>query len=279
MSTRLSRLAVVSSLLAVAACAGPTSSTDTTDVRPETFAITNPAASLGASAVAARSIGNFRVKPVPDEHGEIHVVAGDAVTVNASDYRPSYPGVTLYVIANWGDGGGNERVGCGPCRVTHVYEAPGRYTLEMTVDDGIVPPARAQSPVTEVVTVVVTGVPEMPGPGPAPLVVIPGAPPSATWTSISVACGPLNTTVTMRVTDPDNDSSLFTVSLTSGTLTSAPTGGPVPSGGTITINFTGTPGLSVLRVDLVDSQGAPSLPITRFGPSPTCGGQTLHILG
>jgi hypothetical protein len=278
MSTRLSRLAVVSSLLALAACAGPTSSTDTTDVRPETFAITNPAASLGTSTIGARSIGNFRVKPTPGEDREIHVFTGEAVTVNASDYRSSYPGVTLYLIANWGDGGGNERVGCGPCRVSHSYEAPGRYMLEMTIDDGIVAPATALSPETEVVTVVVTGQGEKPDPVP-PAVVIPGGRPSATWTSISIACGTLNTTVRMRVTDPDNDSSLFTVFLTGGTLTSAPTGGPVPSGGTITINFTGTPGLSVLRVDLVDSQGAPSLPITRYGPSPTCGGQTLHILG
>jgi hypothetical protein len=276
MSHRFVLLAAASSLLALAACAGPTTSTDTPS---ETFTITNPAAVAGTTAVAAKSIGNFRVKPEPGEDGEIHVLAGEAVTVNANDYRATYPGVTLYVIANWGDGGGNERVGCGPCRVAHVYDTPGRYRLEITVDDGIVAPARAASPTTKLVTVVVTGVPEKPEP-PAPgPVVIPGGRPSATWTSITVACGPLNTTVSMRVTDPDNDASFFTVALTGGTLTSAPAGGPITSGGNVTITFTGTPGLSVLRLDLTDTQGAPSIPVTRFGPSPTCGGQTLQILG
>jgi hypothetical protein len=53
----------------------------------------------------------------------------------------------------------------------------------------------------------------------------------------------------------------------------------VPSGGTLTINFTGTPGLDVVRVDLTDTQGLASLPVSRFGPSSTCGGQILQILG
>jgi hypothetical protein len=83
----------------------------------------------------------------------------------------------------------------------------------------------------------------------------------------------------MRVTDPDNDASFFTLGLTGGTLTSASSGGPVPSGGTFTTTFKGTPGLTVLRVDLTDTQGAPSQPISRFGPTPTCGGQILQILG
>jgi hypothetical protein len=56
-------------------------------------------------------------------------------------------------------------------------------------------------------------------------------------------------------------------------------GGPVPSGGTVTVTFVGVRGLSTLRMDLVDSTGARSVPITRFGPANTCGGQSLHILG
>jgi hypothetical protein len=279
MSPTSLRLAVASSLLTLAACAGgPTTPTDTTAATgPATFQITNPAALVRASADDVGSIGNFRVKPAPQDDGAIHVVVGDPVTVNANDYRSSYPGVALYLIANWGDGGGNQRVGCGPCRLAHAYETPGRYKLELTVDDGITPPVSAQSPETQVVTVIVTGVPEKPEP--APPVVIPGGRPSATWTSISVSCGPLTTTVTMRVTDPDNDASLFTVGVTGGTLTSAPSGGPVPSGGTFTINFTGTQGLNVVRVDLTDTQGVASQPVSRFGPSNTCGGQILQILG
>ena len=273
MNTTLLRFAVAFSILTLTACAGPTTSTET---GPETFQITNPETQLRASSEAVGSIGNFRVKPAPDDDGAIHAVVGDPVTVNANDYRPSYPGATLYLIANWGDGGGNQRVNCGPCRLAHAYDAPGRYRLEMTVDDGITPPVSAQSPETQVVTVIVTGVPDKPEPAPPVLV---GGRPSATWTSISVACTPLTTTVTMRVTDPDNDASLFTVGVTGGTLTSASSGGPVPSGGTFTINFTGTPGLNVVRVDLTDTQGVASQPISRFGPSATCGGQTLQILG
>jgi hypothetical protein len=278
MSPRFARLAVVSSILALAACdGGPTAPTET---GPETYQITNTNAetTVRASTDGVGAIGNFRVKPAPGEDGAIHLTVGNDVTVNANDYRASYPGVTLYMIANWGDGGGNQRVPCGPCRLAHAYDTPGRYTLEMTIDDGIVAPASAMSPATEIVTVIVTGVPEKPEPAP-PVVIIPGGRPSATWRSISIACGPHTTTVVMRVTDPDNDASFFTVSLTGGTLTSAPTGGPIPSGGTTTITFTGIAGLSVLRLDLIDTQGLASLPITRFGPAPTCGGQILQILG
>jgi hypothetical protein len=277
MNTTFLRLAVASSILTLTACAGPTAPTETGPETSQTFQITNPETALRASSDAVGSIGNFRVKPAPEEDGAIHVVVGDPVTVNANDYRSSYPGATLYFIANWGDGGGNRRVNCGPCRLEHAYEAPGRYKLEMTVDDGITPAVSAQSPETQVVTVIVTGVPEKPEP--APPVIIVGGRPSATWTSISVACTPLTTTVTMRVTDPDNDASFFTVGVTGGALTSAPTGGPVPSRGTITINFTGTPGLNVVRVDLTDANGLASLPVSRYGPSNTCGGQILQILG
>jgi len=279
MSTRFARLAVALSLLALAACdGGPTAPTAPPERGSETFRITNTEMPVRASADGVGAIGNFRVKPAPGDDGAIHLTVGDELTVNANDYRASYPGVTLYLIANWGDGGGNQRVPCGPCRLAHAYDTPGRYTLEMTIDDGIVAPASAMSPATEVVAVIVTAVPEKPAPAP-PVVVIPGGRPSATWQSITVACGPLNTTVMMKVTDPDNDASTFTVSLTGGTLTSAPAGGPIPSGGTTTITFTGTPGLSVLRLDLTDSNGLASLPVTRFGPSPTCGGQILQILG
>ena len=283
MKSHLLRLAAVSSGLALAACANPTAPTET---GPETFQLTNSEAHTStlapvhASADDLGSIGNFRVKPAPGEDGAIHVVVGDPVTINANDYRFSYPGVTIYFIANWGDGGGNQRVPCGPCRLAHAYDAPGEYHLELTVDDGITPPVSAQSPETQFVTVIVTGIPEKPGkPEPASPLVFPGSRPSATWTSITVACGPLNTSVTMRVTDPDNDASFFTLGLTGGTLTSASSGGPVPSGGTFTTTFTGTPGLTVLRVDLTDTQGAPSQPVSRFGPTPTCGGQILQILG
>ena len=273
------RLAVASSLLTLAACAGPTTTpTETAPARtPATLRITNPeAVAVHTNADDVGAIGNFRVKPAPGDDGAIHVVAGDPVTVNANDYRASYPGATLYFIANWGDGGGNQRVSCGPCRLAHAYESPGRYEVELTVDDGIVPPVSAQSPETQLVTVIVTGVPEKPGPTPTPII---GNPPSATWSTITISCGPLNTTAVMKVTDPDGDASFFTVGVTGGTLTSAASGGPVPSGGTFTITFTGTPGLSVLRVDLTDTTGVPSVPVTRFGPSPTCGGQILQILG
>ena len=281
MSPTSLRLAVVSSLLTLAACAGPTTPTETaTTTAPATFRITNPEiVAVHTSGDGVGAIGNFRVKPAPAEDGAIHGVVGDPVTVNANDYRASYPGATLYFIANWGDGGGNQRVSCGPCRLAHVYETPGRYEVELTVDDGIVPPVSAASPTTEVITVIVTGVPEKPEPAPSPSPIVIGGRHSATWSTITIACGPLNTSVVMRVTDPDGDASFFTVGVTGGTLTSAASGGPVPSGGRFTITFTGTPVLSVVRVDLTDTTGVPSVPVTRFGPSATCGGQILQILG
>lgn len=283
MNSIASRFALASSLVTLvilAACAGPMTPTETVPAAtPKTLRITNPeAAAVHTSTDDVGAIGNFRVKPAPREDGAIHVVVGDPVTVNANDYRFSYPGATIYFIANWGDGGGNQRVPCGPCRLAHGYEAPGEYHVELTVDDGITPPVSAQTPETQLVTVIVTGVPEKPGPTPTPTPLI-GNRPSATWSTITVACGPLNTSVTMRVSDPDGDAAFFTIGITGGTLTSAPSGGPVPNGGTFTLTFTGTPGLNVVTVGLTDTSGTPSLPVTRYGAVPTCGGQTLHILG
>lgn len=262
----------VSIAFVLAACGGgPTSSTDT---GPATFQISNPEAGARTDAEALTTIGDFRLTPGPGADGAIRLLVGDSLILNGNSYRQGNPNATWYLVANWGDGEGNERIGCGPCRLTHVYTTPGRFTLEMTMDDGIVRAAHAMSPITESVTVVVEGLPQD-----APVPVVIGNPPQATWSSISVACTPLTTSVVMIVTDPDGDASSWTVAVTGGTLTSPASGGPVASGGAVTINFTGTVGLNTLRMDLVDTNGVASTPVTRFGPSNTCGGQILHLLG
>jgi hypothetical protein len=163
MNTTFLRFAVASSVLTLTACAGPTAPTET---GPATFQITNPDALLRASSDAVGSIGNFRVKPGPDDDGAIHAVVGDPVTVNANDYRQSYPGATLYLIANWGDGGGNQRVSCGPCRLAHAYGRAGAVQTGNDRGRRDHAPVSAQSPETQVVTVIVTGAPEKPEPLP-----------------------------------------------------------------------------------------------------------------
>jgi hypothetical protein len=268
------------SLLALAACSGGPSSPSATQpsLPSETFQLVNTEADLvGAQSDQTGTVGDFRLKPGPDSNGVIRLTVGDSLTLNGNSYRPQGPETTVYLVANWGDGNGNERIGCGPCRLTHVYTTPGRFSLQMTIDDGIVRQAQALSPISEVVTVIAEGIPVEPEPSPEPEIV--GNRPSANWTTITVACTPLDTTVNMRVTDLDGDSSQWSVSLTGGTLTSPASGGPVASGGTVTIRFTGVRGLSTLRLDLVDGTGLASVPVTRYGPAATCGGQTLHILG
>lgn len=266
---------LISSAFVLGACGGGPSSP--TETGPATFQISNPEAGARTDAEALTTIGDFRLTPGPAADGAIRLLVGESLVLNGNSYRQGNPNATWYLVANWGDGEGNQRIGCGPCRLTHVYTTPGRFTLQMTMDDGIVRAAQAMSPITESVTVIVESVPQG-GAAPAPPVIV-GNPPQATWSSIGVSCGPLTTTVVMRVTDADGDASSWTVTLTGGTLTSTASGGPVASGGTVTINFTGTVGLTTLRMDLVDSKGVVSTPVSRFGPANTCGGQILNLLG
>jgi hypothetical protein len=89
-----------------------------------------PAAAAGVKAEAV--IDGFRVHPDPGDDGVIRVVEGENVTVNASDIASPPPAPQSFLVVNWGDGG-NQRVGCGPCRMDHSY-APGRYTLVASAD-------------------------------------------------------------------------------------------------------------------------------------------------
>jgi len=272
------RSAVVFCAFVLVACDGRSSVVDTPPSEAVVYRISAPVGAVGAASDEPGTIGNFRVKPGPGTDGVIRITVGQGVIVNGNDYRPSYPGTTLYLIANWGDGTGNQRVGCGPCRATHVYDAPGSFKLEMTIDDGIVPPAvRAASPITEVVTVIVEGVSE-----PRPPLV--GNPPVAGPPSGFVSCPSGGFSVTMNVTDADGDAFSWNFTLTGGgTFTSASTGGPVPSG--TSVNVTGKiagSATNVLRLDVIDVRGRPSVPVSKIGVLgiPGCGpGTTLEIFG
>ena len=226
----------------------------------DTFFLTNDQAS-------ALSLPNavFRTSPAADADDAIRGNNPLTVQFNNCQSRPTDEDDDLKFTFDFdGDGNVDE---FGHCRWEHTYTGPA--TARVCVSD------RRGNDACRTWEIRPSPIGAPPS-GPAPII---GGRPSATWTSISVACGPHTTTVVMRLTDPDNDTMNWNVTLTGGTLTSASAGGPVASGGTVTITFTGIAGLSTLQMDLVDSKGLASIPVTRFGPANTCGGQILHILG
>jgi hypothetical protein len=258
-----SRLAVVSSLLAFAACAGPTAATKT---EPAMIQISNPNAFVrttdDAPGIVGGLVGDFRVKPGPGPDGTIRLTLGDSLILNGSNFHPVAPDGPGYLIANWGDGNGNERVGCGSCRITHVYQAAGRFTLEMTFDDGIPTSERATPAISATVTVVVEGLPVPPS--------VVGKPPTATFASLSGSCSDLKITSTYKVNDADGDAVSWSVAVTGATLTSPASGGPVPAGTTVTILYTLAPGANTVEFDVVDATGLHSHPVVTL-TLPFCG--------
>jgi hypothetical protein len=208
----------------------------------------------------------FRTVPAADGDDAIRGNNPLAVEFNNCQSRPTDEDDDLKFTYDF-DGDGTVDF-FGHCRADYAYTRPA--TARVCVND------RRDNEVCRNWEIRPSTLGPDPTPGPKPVV---GNPPSATWQSITVSCGPKNTSITMRLTDPDGDAMSWNVSLTGGTLTSAASGGPVASGSTVTVSFTGIVGNSTVRMDLVDSKGVPSTPVTRFGPSPTCGGQILHILG
>jgi hypothetical protein len=89
-----------------------------------------------AAGVVSRKavIDGFRVHPDPGDDGVIRVFEGQPVIVNAVDVASVPPAPQTYLIVNWGDGDGNQRTGCGACRLEHLYPS-GRYTVVATADD------------------------------------------------------------------------------------------------------------------------------------------------
>ena len=91
-------------------------------------------AEVGGRVSGAAAIDGFRVHPDPSEDGIVRLFEGQPLIVNAVDLASVPPAPATYLIMSWGDGGGNQRVGCGACRAEHRY-ASGRYTVEATADD------------------------------------------------------------------------------------------------------------------------------------------------
>jgi len=91
---------------------------------------------------------------------------GEPLKVNAAHFSRRDPSaVRLYVI--WGDGV-VDHIGCGPCRLEHVYVAAGIYHLAAVVTDGQAEGASAFTRVGKTFEVEVLPRPPSPRPGPSP---------------------------------------------------------------------------------------------------------------
>jgi len=85
----------------------------------------------GRVQAAGAPRGTFRTTPAAD--GDVITVPlGDPVLVNAARFEPDADGDELKVEAEWGDGA-HDAVGCGPCRLSHVYARAGAYSLQATI--------------------------------------------------------------------------------------------------------------------------------------------------
>ena len=78
--------------------------------------------------------GPFRFSPDLDPEGAVSVFEGDRMVINATGVAAANPGLSLRLVVDWGDGD-SQRVGCGTCRVEHVYARTGRFALEAVVDE------------------------------------------------------------------------------------------------------------------------------------------------
>ena len=103
-----------------------------------TPSLTSPSADarvpVGEGSVRAAGTppaGAFRTTPAANED-VITIPLGDEVLVNGARFVAADPGDELKVEIEWGDG---ERavIGCGPCRLSHVYRRPGTYSLTATI--------------------------------------------------------------------------------------------------------------------------------------------------
>jgi hypothetical protein len=106
--------------------------------------------------------GTFRTTPAAD--GDVITVPlGDPVLVNGARFEPDADGDELKVEVEWGDGA-RDAVGCGPCRLSHMYGRAGEFSLRATVHNRR---NVDRGEVTQRFSVVVQG-PQGPDPGPPP---------------------------------------------------------------------------------------------------------------
>jgi hypothetical protein len=103
-----------------------------------TPSLTSPSAGarvpMGEGSVRAAGnppAGAFRTTPAANED-VITISLGEEVLVNGARFVAADSGDELKVEVEWGDG---ERaaIGCGPCRLSHVFRRPGTYSLTATV--------------------------------------------------------------------------------------------------------------------------------------------------
>jgi hypothetical protein len=135
MRRRLTLLAAVTFAMVSVRCSSPSAPAVPKAGAPEdALARTFASAFKAPGPVSATFvIDGFRVHPDPGADGVIHVTEGDGVVVNGADIASRPPAAESILVVNWGDGG-NERVGCGACRLTHSY-VQGKYSVTATVDD------------------------------------------------------------------------------------------------------------------------------------------------
>jgi hypothetical protein len=116
----------------------------------------------GAVSAAGNPVGTFRTTPVAQQEG-IVVRLGDPVQVNGARFVAADPGDELKLEVEWGDGDSGV-VGCGACRLSHVYGRPGTYALTATIHNRR---TVDRGQVTRVFSVSVEN-PQAPEPVPAP---------------------------------------------------------------------------------------------------------------
>jgi hypothetical protein len=85
----------------------------------------------GLVRAAGDPVGTFRTTPAA-EQDVITVLLGDTVAVNGARFVAADPGDELKLEVEWGDGA-RDVVGCGACRLSHVYRQPGTYSLNATI--------------------------------------------------------------------------------------------------------------------------------------------------
>lgn len=136
------------------------SPTTVVSASPSPSPVSSPAAS--PSPGGAPITGDFRLRPEPDADGVVPLDHGSAMIVNAVGLTSTDPTASLRLVVSWGDDASTS-IGCGPCRLEHVYPGLGQFKLTATVTDGAAAALHTATEVTRTVTVAVRPAP--PGTG------------------------------------------------------------------------------------------------------------------
>ncbi len=78
--------------------------------------------------------GTFGVQPTPVA-GIVSLEKGSTLRVNGGRFTNTDPAAALRLVVSWGDGERGE-IGCGPCRLEHVYPQVGSFSVRVTVVSG-----------------------------------------------------------------------------------------------------------------------------------------------